>query len=55
VQTAACHNVGLAAENFGSAILHVHRLEQAELAALVVEKQIDVEILAGIAARGRAE
>ena len=36
-------------------LLDIHQLKQAELAALVVEKQINVRPLAGVVTRGRAE
>ncbi len=55
MQAAPGHDVGLAAEDFGGALLHVHQLEQAELAAGVIEKQIDVRIRARVATRGRTE
>src|ERR1700761_340178 len=51
----ARHDIGLAAENAGGLLLHIHQLEQAKLAAFVVEEQIDVGILTSLAARRRAE
>src|SRR5271166_916537 len=55
VQAVAGHDVRLAAENARGLLLHIHQLEKAKLAFFVVEKQIDVRILARLAARRRAE
>ena len=55
MQTVARHDVGLAAEDLGRPFLDVHQAEQARLAALVIEEQIDVGIRARVATRNRAE
>ena len=44
-------DIDLAAENAGSLLLHLHQLVQTEPAPLVIEEQIDVGILFGLAAR----
>ena len=55
MQTVARHNVGLAAEYVGGVSLHVHQFEEAELSLFIIEKQINVGILPGLAARRGAE
>ncbi len=44
MQTVACCNVGLVAKNIGSSFSHVHQVEQAELASLVIEEEIYVRV-----------
>ena len=55
MQAVTRHDVGLPAENAGRVFFHVHQFEEPELALLIVEKQIDVGTVAGVAARGRSE
>ena len=55
MQAAPGHDLRLAAEDFGSALLHVHQLEQAEPTAGVIEEKIDVRICPRVATRGRTE
>jgi hypothetical protein len=55
VQAVPRHDIGLSAEDRGSAFFDTHQLEQAKLAPLVIEEQVDVGILAGFVARRRAE
>ena len=55
VQAAPRHDVGLAPKDSGGSVLHIHQLEKSKRPQRVIEKEIDVGILAGLAARGRAE
>jgi len=38
MQTVARHDIGLAAEDAGGTLLHVHQLEQTELAFFMIKK-----------------
>ncbi len=51
MQAAPRHDVRLAGEDFGGALFHAYQLEPTELAARVIEKQIDAYLFA----RGRTE
>ena len=42
MQALAGHDVGLAAEDLRGPLLHIHEPEQAQLAALMIEEQIDI-------------
>ena len=42
MQTAAGHDIGVAPKNAGRDFLHLHDIEQAQFAPLMVEKEIDV-------------
>lgn len=44
MQAALRHNVYLAAQDFGDALLHVHQLKQAQLAAFVVKNRSKSEL-----------
>jgi len=55
MQAVARHDIGLAAEDAGGALLHVHQFIEAELALFVIEKQIDVGFVFRLVARGRSE
>ena len=49
------HDIGSAAKNARRILLHVHQVEKPEFPFLVVEKQVNVEIVVRVTARGRAE
>src|SRR5436190_1157067 len=55
MQAAPCHDVGLAAENARSRLLHVDQIVEAERALGVVEEEINVGIVASFAASNGAE
>jgi cold shock CspA family protein len=55
VQAITRHDIGLAAEDSGGVFLHIHQFKDAELASLIVEKQVNVGIVTSLAARRRAE
>ena len=52
MQAPTGHDVGLAAEDVGGLYLHLHEVEQAELAALVVDEEIDIGVIARVCPRG---
>jgi hypothetical protein len=49
------HDVGAMTENLGCGFLHIHQIEEAQLAPLIIEEQIDVGIFVGFVTRHRAE
>jgi hypothetical protein len=51
----ACHDIGRAAKNPCSACLHVHQVEKPKFPFLIIEEQVHVGSVAGLAAGGRAE
>ena len=55
MQTVARHDVGLAPENPGGGLLHIHQLKESELSLFVIEEQIDIRILPRLSPRGRSE
>ena len=55
MQALASHDVGLAAEDLPGPLLYIHESEQTQLAALMVEEQINIGFGAGLVARDRAE
>jgi hypothetical protein len=55
MQAVSRHDIGLAAKNLGRIILYIQKLIQAEPAFFIIEKQIDVRIIAGLAASRRAK
>src|ERR1035437_3114894 len=55
MQTVARHDVGLAAQDTGCTLLHLHQFEEPELAFFMIKKQVNVGIVPGLATRGRAE
>ena len=55
MQAVARHDVRLAAEDAGSALLDIHDFEQAERTLFMVEKQVDVGIVPRLAACSRTE
>ena len=55
MQTVARHDVGLAAQDTGCTLLHVHQFEEPELAFFMIKKQVNVGIVPGFAARGGAK
>ena len=55
MQTVARHDISLAAEDAGGTLLHVHQLEQTELAFFMIKKRSTSESSPGLVARGRAE
>ena len=50
-----CHDVSLAAENFGRGLLHIHQFEKAKPAFFIVEEEINVGPIARLVTRCRAE
>jgi len=55
VEAVTRHDIGLAVENAGGRLLHIHQLEKAKLARFVVEEQIDIRIFRRLITRGRSE
>ena len=55
MQAIPAHDVGLAAEDTGRVHFDAHQFEKTELSLFVVEQQVNVGIVLGFAARGRAE
>jgi len=55
VQAVARHDVSLTAKDIGGVFLHVHEFVNAELALLIVKKEIHVRIVISLTARRRAE
>ena len=55
MQTVARHDISLAAEDAGGTLLHVHQLEQTELAFFMIKKKVNVGIVPRLATSGRAE
>ena len=55
MQTVARHDISLTAEDAGGVLLHVHQLEQTELAFFMIKKKVNVRIVPGLVTRGRAE
>ena len=55
MQAAAGHDVCLPTKNFGGPFLDVHQLKQSELAALMVEEQVNVGIVSRLVTRCRTE
>jgi hypothetical protein len=51
MQAAAGHHIGAAAKDFDGAFLDGHKFEQSQLAALMIEKQIDVGVAPSLVAR----
>ncbi len=55
MQTVAGHDIGFAAQNAGRPLPHIHQIEKPEFAFLIVEKQVNIGIFAGLSVRGRTE
>jgi hypothetical protein len=55
VQAAPRYHVGFAPKDSGGGVFHIHQLEKLERPQRVIEEQINIGILACLAARGSAE
>jgi hypothetical protein len=55
MDTVACRDIGRSTKNPRGALLYLHQVEKPEFSFLVVDKQVNVGVFAGLAACRRAE